>query len=420
MGKAAKKLMVTAAVIPTAGDNVTGQHNNPPVVLEPTEGLPVTSLPRDVVDSWAIKTAAVLNDDDEMKTEMRETWAADDKVKRVSATMLSLLKSNFTDEELRTFPVPGLKLKDMHKGDPRHSEEYPTTTTGKDGVTKNSTGNKYDDLLDRLDWVASEKALVKYWTDVIQDAAKIGEQDRIKYPNKQSRAGQLNLAKTHVQNARKYIRDAMRVFFLMDGINNRMPLVGADFRQINHTQTVDVDGKPFDRQVFYTDETMQTTTFEGTKWPCKVPTNARKCIAVWSKTESGADYKGDDYTVGGFLQFDLEEAIKNGGTYDALVATAKRETEAPTTALPDMKQKNRDEYLFNVATFFATGNHTDLLLKDFANGKASDGVILAIQKIATECDIVRNSTDFQRQWAALSAKPGFRTDAAFIKSGNVQ
>lgn len=408
MAKAMKRLAVPKPVadIPTANEPVTVLHNQPTILPDLTNPPTDTALPAEVGMSaqqggvWASNTADKLNEDDDFGTDMIENWEAEEKVKRAPAKMLMDLRAIFEVEELRAFPVPGLKLKDMIKNDPRFGEEYATTKKDKDGVTKPSTGNRYDDLVAKLSWVQAEQKWVEYWTDVIADPSKISATDRIKYPNKAARSGQLTLHKDRVKNARTLIRNAMRVFFLMDAIQTKCPLIGCDFRMVQSMQEVEVDGKMIERPLFWTADANVTgsnpePTFEQTKWPMREMTNSRKPIAVWSSAAaSGADYQGDDYTVGGFLQFDVTECLKNGGTYDALVATAGREVEPPETALPDVKNKTRDEYLINLARYLKDANHTELLLKDIQSGKLSGAVLVAIEALRGELDVITNVPEF--------------------------
>lgn len=413
MAKAMKRLAVPTTsvvapvvVVPSADGTVTTEHNAPRTLDDLTNKPGDQPLPVEVAMSaqqggvWASNTADKLNEDDDFGTDMIENWEAEEKVKRAPAKMLMDLLAIFEVEELRAFPVPGLKLKDMVKNDPRFGEEYATTKKDKDGVTKPSTGNRYDDLVSKLSWVQVEAKWVEYWTDVIADPSKISATDRIKYPNKAARSGQLTLHKDRVKNARTLIRNAMRVFFLKDAINTKCPLIGCDFRMVQSMQEVEVDGKMVERPLFWTADANVTgsdpqPTFEQTKWPMREMTNSRKPIAVWSASAaSGADYQGDDYTVGGFLQFDVAECLKNGGTYDALVATAGREVETPETALPDVKNKTRDEFLINLARYMKDANHTELLLKDLQGGKLSGAVLVAIEALRGELDVITNVPEF--------------------------
>lgn len=430
-----KALLVTtkhpAAVGSVPGDNsrriledTTREEGGDPLPIEVAEKI------RASVMEWAVETATVLNDDPDFGQDMKQYWSAIETAKKGAAITAMDLIGTFGIEKLRTFPVFGVKLKDMGKwetlsaDDRNRSMEYPTTTVGKDGVTKNSTGNKYKDMVARLDWVIQEQELVAYWEHLIADPASKREppaftqmtnaQMKLKYPNKAARGGQLDLHKSRVNSAYTIIGNAMRVIVAMDKIQTKCPLIGCEFRMVQATQLIPVnddepEGAQKEQLIYIADD--GSLTFETTNTPHKVLTDARKCIVCYSKTTTGADWQGDDYSVGGFLQFNVDEAIKNGGTYEALVATAKREVEPAGTMLPDVKtgkNGNRDEYIGNLARFFAEGNHTDLLLKEIVSGKLPSATIIAIEKIRMELEVITNATEFGV--ALAKARTGKSTD----------
>lgn len=415
---------------PTSTGNVPTTHNLPNNVLSTGNILPDlqnpptdTALPAEMNISastmqWAVDTAEILNDDPDFGPDMVDYWQSADKVKKGPAIMAQDLMGTFGIEKLREFPIVGLKLKDMNKNDPRNGEEYPTVTVGKDGVTKNSTGNKYKDLVSRLSWVQEEQKWVDYWTKVIEAPATINEVHRSRYPNKAARSGQLEKHKAHVASAYTMIRNAMRVIIAMDKLSNS-PLIGCEFRMVQATQIVhtdpDDDSSPtLERPVFINPDTGEAT-FEVTSVPHKVLTDARKCITCWNKATTGGDWQGDDYHIGGFLQFDVDEALKNGGTYEALVATAKREVEAPTTQLPDVKNKTRADFLINLARYFKEGNHTELLLADLAKGKLSGEELVAIEALRGELDVITNASEFTTAINKIKKEHDGRSTLAWLQ-----
>lgn len=383
------------AAIPGVGHNsqVLPDLNNPPKD---------TALPADLLSKeqtalkWAAETAAIMNDDPDFRQEMQDNWAAEERVKKAPAMLLQDFIGTFTWEALRLFPIPGLLLKDMNKDDTRFSEQYKTVATGKDGVNKEKTNNVYDDLASKLDWVQVEIKERDYWSGVIADPSTIRSADKLKYPNKAARAGQLKLHGDRVKNARLMIRNAMRVFFKMDAIQTRMSLVGCEFRMVQQSQTIEQDGDTaaHDRLLFWKDGSQTEATFDQTPFPMRALTTAKACICCWSKATTGADWQGDDYTVGGFLQLDVDDAIKNGGTYEALVASAGRETAATGTMLPDVTKDTRDEWFMNLARWIKHGNNSELILKDLIAGKLSGAVLVAIEALRGELDVITSASEF--------------------------
>lgn len=419
MNAKAKKLLVATA-IPASNRVVETTDNQPRVLDDLTNPPAATPLPSDISirkGKWAAETADKLNDDDSFSSDLVDSWESEEKAKRAPAQMLIDLQKVFTVEELRTFPLPTVKIsgkEGISKSHPLYgrSFEYETTKTGKDGTTKNAYGDYYKDLAAKLDAVKNEQEWCDYWRAVIADPAK-ARSEHIGWVKNGKAASELDLHDGRVKSAVKLVKNAMRVFFKMDAINTRMPQLECSMQMRQVLQ----DGKPIYLAADGT-ATFDAMTGTNNNTPITEITGTKKPINICTRNATGKDYMGEDYTVGGFLQFDVDEAIKQGGTFAALISTAKREGEESDPdghLLPDVKKDTRDEYLINLARYMKDGNHTELLLKELANGKLAQAVVVAIEAIRAELDIISNTPAFSVELAKLKKEHDGRSTEAWLQ-----
>lgn len=118
---------------------------------------------------------------------------------------------------------------------------------------------------------------------------------------------------------------------------------------------------------------------------------AAKPIKVWNINQP--DKEWNLYSVGAFLMFDAAKASENGGTYEALKLTVKREQgeDGPTgsEAAPHIAtNKTLAAFLLTTHEFIANKHLADkkrelysLFLKDQINGAGSDQLVQAIRDL---------------------------------------
>jgi hypothetical protein len=115
-----------------------------------------------------------------------------------------------------------------------------------------------------------------------------------------------------------------------------------------------------------------------------------KPIKVWNI--DNPDKEWSLYSVGAFLLFDAAKASENGGTFEALKLTVKRDTEEGTAGsevAPHIAtNKTLSAFLLTVHEFIANKHLADkkrelygLFLKDQINGAGSDQLVQAIRDL---------------------------------------
>lgn len=315
----------------------------------------------------AVELAKYISDD--LQNDLFVTWEAVKTGKLSTLVIKADIEASYTAEQIIIFPVPNSVQKADEKGSPVSANNPAKFTFWNERTKKDETGDFYEDFIASMPRGAEAKLRLKYLEDSKLDAPTTKE----------------------------------GAAFKALGDNKVISLITDIKAEFNAYQNTVMKAIRFIIQERAFNETLaDTLAFEVMTDDDGNYLTANKPIIVGEAKKLG---KSDVFSVTSFLNFDVAECKKNGGTFDALLKTLEREPLTPTTfSVKDFK--TMEVALSELASYLETIAGDEKLEKalfNYLNKPGNGAMVSAMFKVNAALDDFTVKPDLQKINNAVAA-----------------